>query len=108
MDDNISRADAIEAIEKHIRTAEEPYRLTGTDRILNHAFDVAASCVYNLPSATRPTGRWSRMRTVETNGCPEHWLKCSACGRYRIIKMGEAFPDWCENCGADMRGEKNG
>lgn len=50
-DDLISRQAAIDAIEKHIRTAEEPYRLKDTDRILNHAFDIAASCVYNLPSA---------------------------------------------------------
>lgn len=51
MNDLISRQSAIDAIEKHIRTVEEPYQLTDTDRILNHAFDIAASCVYNLPSA---------------------------------------------------------
>ena len=53
MDDLINRAAAIEAIEKHIRTAEEPYQLTDADTIMNHAFEIAASCIYNL-SATEP------------------------------------------------------
>ena len=52
-------------------------------------------------------GSWGLVRTVKTNSCPEHWLKCSVCGKYRVIKMGEAFPDWCENCGAKMDGGKD-
>ena len=51
MSDLISRQAAIDAIESHIRTAEEPYQLTRADEILNHAFEISASCVYNLPSA---------------------------------------------------------
>ena len=51
MKDLIERQAAIEAIEKHIRTAEEPYQLTYADKVMNHAFEIAASCVYNL-SAT--------------------------------------------------------
>lgn len=51
MKDLIERQAAIEAIEKHIRTAEEPYQLTDADKVMNHAFEIAASCVYNL-SAT--------------------------------------------------------
>ena len=50
MDDLISRQAAIDVIESHIRTAEEPYQLTQTDKVLNYAFEVSASCVYNLPS----------------------------------------------------------
>ena len=51
MNDLISRQAAIDAIESHIRTAEEPYQLSQTEKVLNHAFEIAASCVYNLPSA---------------------------------------------------------
>lgn len=51
MSDLISRQAAIEEIESHIRTAEEPYYLHDTEKVMNHAFEVAASCVYNLPSA---------------------------------------------------------
>lgn len=50
MTDLISRQAAIDAIESHIRTAEEPYQLSQTEKALNHAFEIAASCVYNLPS----------------------------------------------------------
>lgn len=56
------------------------------------------------PSIERPDGFWKWVRTVKTNSCPEHWLKCSVCGKHRIIKMGEAMPDYCENCGARMNG----
>ena len=51
MSDLISRKAAISAIESHIRTAEEPYQLTEKDKVLNYAFDVAISCLLNLPSA---------------------------------------------------------
>ena len=54
----------------------------------------------------RKHGKWSLIRTRKTNSCPEHWLICSECEKYRVIKIGEAFPNYCENCGADMRGEK--
>ena len=57
MDDLISRQAAIERIESHIRVGDELYPLTDTDKILNHAFEIAASCVYNLPSA-QPEQRW--------------------------------------------------
>lgn len=51
MSDLISRKAAIEKIESHTRVGDELYPLTDTDKILNHAFEIAASCVYNLPSA---------------------------------------------------------
>ena len=57
MDDLISRKEAIEKIESHTRVGDELYPLTDTDKILNHAFEIAASCVYNLPSA-QPEQRW--------------------------------------------------
>lgn len=50
MSDLISRAAAIDAIESHIRLGDELYPLTRTDEILNYAFEVAASCIYNAPS----------------------------------------------------------
>ena len=49
--DLISRQAAINRIESHIRTGDELYPLTDTDKTLNHAFEIAATCVYNLPSA---------------------------------------------------------
>ena len=51
MSDLISRQAAIETIEERLRQGDEVYPLTETDKITNHAFEIAASCVYNLPSA---------------------------------------------------------
>lgn len=51
MSDLIDRQAAIDSIEKHLRFGDELYPLTDTDKVLNHAFSIAASCVYNLPSA---------------------------------------------------------
>ena len=51
MSDLIDRQAAIDSIEKHLRFGDELYPLTDTDKVLNHAFAIAASCVYNLPSA---------------------------------------------------------
>ena len=51
MSDLISRQAAIDRIESHIRTGDELYPLTDVEKTLNHAFEIAASCVYNLPSA---------------------------------------------------------
>jgi len=65
-------------------------------------------CVTGKDAYVPKSGKWEHIRTVKTNGCPEHWLRCSECKKYRVIKMGEAFPDWCENCGADMRRRERG
>lgn len=51
MIDLIDRQAAIDRIEEHLRFGDELYPLTETDEILNYAFEIAASCVYNLPSA---------------------------------------------------------
>lgn len=50
MSDTISRKAAIDSIESHIRMVEEPYTLSREEKAMNHAFEVAASCVYNLPA----------------------------------------------------------
>ena len=57
MSDLIDRQAAIDRIEEHLRFGDELYPLTETDKILNHAFEIATSCVYNLPPA-QPEPRW--------------------------------------------------
>ena len=51
MADLVDRNSAIDSIEHLLRQGDELYPLTETDRIMNHALEIAASCVYNLPSA---------------------------------------------------------
>ena len=95
MNDLISRSAAIEAIEKHIRTAEEPYQLTDADKVMNHAFEIAASYVYNLSAAQpeRKRGKWI------DDGDPFMW-ECGCCG-YRVKRYNNTR--YCPNCGAEMR-----
>ena len=111
MDDLISRAAAIDRIEEHIRVGDELYPLTETDRALNHAFEIAASCVYNMPSAERKKGNW-----IETSS-GNHW-KCSRCNCRAgfwlneenscewSMDMSEWLSDYCPNCGAKMEEEE--
>ena len=101
MSDYIKREDAIQQIWKPM--------VKPNAEIFDALKRAIQSEVENLPSADvveRKRGKWSLIRTIKTNSCPEHWLICSECEKYRVIKMGEAFPDYCENCGADMRGMK--
>ena len=101
MDDLISRQAAIDRIEEHIRVGDELYPLTEADRILNHAFEIAASCVYNLPSAERKKGKW--VRVEDENGDFLCW-ECSECGERYVMPYHRA--SYCPNCGAEMRGEE--
>ena len=92
MEDRIKREDAIKAEwNKHPNMSQ----------------DECEAVFKDIPAVEPKRGRWRLTRTVKTNSVPEHWLRCSACGNYRVIKIGEAFPDWCENCGADMRMEND-
>lgn len=112
MDDLISRKAAIDSIEYHIRRVEEPYALSREDKLVNYGLEVAASCVYNLPSAQeRKRGRW-----IETSS-GDHW-RCSRCHCRAgfwfdeenscgwSMDMSEWLSDYCPNCGAEMRGEE--
>ena len=129
--DTISRQAAIDAIESHIRTAEEPYQLSQTEKVLNHAFEIAASCVYNLPSA-QPERKKPVFKTGEsvyhvsyadgTGGFEKNkWADwtCPDCGwfvgeQYIPRRHNQQKCNYCAKCGcaidwsdADMRGEQD-
>lgn len=101
--DLISRSSAIEAIEKHIRTAEEPYQLTDADKVMNHAFEIAASCVYNLSAAqpdslVRPSSRWMSVGHKRARIC----LHCFKDEPYKFADHDANIYDFCPHCGAKM------
>ena len=131
MKDLIKRQAAIEAIEKHIRTAEEPYQLTYADKVMNHAFEIAANCVYNL-SAAQPERKKPVFKTGEsvyhvsyadgTGGFEKNkWADwtCPDCGwfvgeQYIPRRHNQQKCNYCAKCGcaidwsdADMRGEQD-
>lgn len=102
--DCVERQAAIYSIESHIRTGDELYSLTDADKILNHAFEIAASCVYNLPSVQpqRKNGKWE---TIEGWDGDEIY-RCSECGEEYVLIDGtpkENRYHFCPTCGADMR-----
>ena len=114
MKDLISRQAAIDRIEEHIRVGDELYPLTETDRILNHAFEIAASCVYNLPSAERKKGKWVAYIGRDL-GIEGQWMRddgktvfvqCDQCGELYVRNF-MANWNYCPNCGAEMRGEED-
>lgn len=102
MNDYIDRQAAIDSIEKHIRTGDELYPITSTDKILNHAFEIAASCVYNQPAAdVAPVrhGRWEMK--PDPFGFFHDIPVCPECGCTTKMRDKSAY---CPHCGAKMDG----
>ena len=101
--DCISRQSAINSIEKHLRLGDELYPLTDTDKVLNHAFAIAASCVYNLPSAQseRQKGEW-------IDYTEDGYVECPFCHSATNCDGNKDELHFCFSCGADMRGEQDG
>ena len=54
----------------------------------------------------RKTGKWISDRLVTTSGGTYGVRRCSECGAY-YQDVGYGW-NYCPNCGADMRGEKDG
>lgn len=101
MNDFIDRQAAIDSIEKHIRTGDELYPLTSTDKILNHAFEIAASCVYNQPAADVAPVRHGQMRyKAAYKGAEFGFYFCSEC----VEPFWWGSLNYCPHCGAKMDG----
>ena len=103
MEDTISRKKAIDSIEKHLRFGDELYPLTDTDKVLNHAFAIAASCVYNLSSAQseRQKGEW-------IDYTEDGYVECPFCHSATNCDGNKDELHFCFSCGADMRGKQDG
>ena len=85
--DLISRADAIAELKE-----KDPSALWDTADI--------EVWVNALPSADRPRGEWIKEQFVT------FVYKCPICGHEMLSDDSEIY--YCSNCGADMRGERNG
>ena len=102
MNDLISRQAAIDAFDG-VKVDEG--RCTEYDTGYNDGIDFAVSKLSVLPSAQpeRKTGRW--IPHEDEDG--EHYGdKCSECGEWYVMPYGKT--NFCPNCGANMRGEKDG
>lgn len=92
MDDLISRADAIDIVNRY----NQSHMILKGKPIVGAASMVIE--MEGLPSADRPKGRWEHQELAPTN-----WTFCSVCGRQRSKKYKWYY---YPNCGADMRGEE--
>ena len=99
MDDLIRRQAAVDLIESHLRIATEPYQLTRTDKVMNHAFEIAVSCVFNLPSVERKKGKW--IWDDEGYHCSECWFHAHG----NTLECMDGTYRFCPSCGAEMVGE---
>lgn len=98
MDDTISRQAAIDAVYGRIRQIgyeNNPLVLS------------IRQAIRELPTAKpqRKKGKWIK------ENCRGQAYKCSACGNYldfRGVNAGRGDANFCPNCGADMRGERDG
>lgn len=84
------------------------------EEIKNLKQKIADSPIVLLPSAQpeRETGKWERHNTYhgdDTSGSVDPDWRCSECGGRANINEWFMYDltDFCPNCGADMRGEKD-
>ena len=92
MDDLINRQDVVDAIVKWT-VEDRPNEVMPTDLI---------DRVNALPSAGRD-GKWLN-HYCDEDGYVDG-IECSCCRDWWYV--GRNLPNYCPNCGADMRGEEN-
>lgn len=54
---------------------------------------------------SRPKGKWIKESDYKVMGDGYMW-NCSECGNRVYVDSNGLFPNYCEDCGADMRGEE--
>ena len=99
--DNISRQAAIDAVNK-IEPVDTEYDCTLLDRI-----DVRY-VLTELPSTDRK-GHWKIYNHVDHMGrlTATKICVCDQCKEDVSLPWRAKIPNYCQNCGADMRGEQN-
>lgn len=65
------------------------------------------SYLQRMKKPERKRGKWIRENIVLTSDPPQYQWHCSECGRLVRWFSAEILTDFCPNCGADMRGEKD-
>lgn len=96
-DDLISRAEAIEALgEEPLVWCDDDYEIAERNQWRD---DVEA--IKSVPSADRPRGRWHYSDGKPATIGQSFGVICDQCGA-----ESEYCTNFCPNCGADMRGER--
>ena len=100
MSDLISRADAIEAL------YEKGESLTAWGKPLALTWEQMQEVLSALPSAEAVHGEWRIGNTYRDRISRRliTRLECSNCDAIGHRLVGEQFPNFCQNCGARMKG----
>lgn len=57
-----------------------------------------------MKSNSRPKGKWIKESDYKVMGDGYMW-NCSECGNRVYVDSGGVFPNYCGDCGADMKGD---
>ena len=100
MNDPVERDDVIKAIDKRICELQSHpiFKCKNADIDLYGA----KKLIMNLPSAKPKKGRWVNIYQLDLEGRTA--AQCSNC-REKIYFYGST-PNFCQHCGADMRGDR--
>ena len=96
MDDTVSRQEATDALRKM-----QTYKMFEGDDVLLIDQAGAMTELMLLPPAEPKRGNWE----ITNLGAVGVFDSCSECKR--VVKHKAPFYNYCPNCGADMRGDKN-
>ena len=108
MGDLISRQAAIDTVMEFMPSLTTPDGCGQFDREIFEAQEMfvdIGQALNKLPSAQpeRKKGKWIHDGYGIPHGCD--WIHCSVCGK-RGVNVPADLPNYCPNCGADMRGEE--
>ena len=70
--------------------------------IYDKYFTALILAIEALKEPERKKGKWIILSSNEDSAV----CKCSVCGEDFIFYNGEFFPNYCGDCGSDMRGEE--
>lgn len=92
----MDRKEAIELIKRHMiihQIGKYPHIKLG---------EALSLAIEALQEPERKKGQWIILSSNEDSAV----CKCSVCGEDFVFYNGEFFPNYCGDCGSDMRGEK--
>ena len=71
---------------------------------LDYRYDIHTAIAQGAPYEERAHGKWKKIGEEYYNWSNHDTIKCNRCKFEKDIPCGSHLPNYCEACGADMRG----
>lgn len=98
--DLISRQAALDALGE----APEVWTDSPEEFAALNQWEMDVTAIEAVPSADRPSGHWIDIIDIDIQAYTRK-VRCNKCGHQRSMMSTQGvYPNFCENCGADMRG----